>query len=772
MWIDTTENERICLNANIADKLSVSAGSQNTPVYFENGIPVACDMNTKADAIQEKVDSVISMDNSAYAPLKSLRVFGKTIQNGTPTPENPVELISAGDGGSVTVYIGASESDTNPQALLISTPNGLLGIPVSSDGNYTDENGQQWICDEVDFARGKYVQRIKTLTLTGNENWSTNISVAMHYQFDVYDNLNGRPINPIICTHYPNKKSGDSFYATDEDFAVLSADGERLRIKDARYMNDLEGFKEMLSQKYASGDAVIVTYALNETIETPLSAEQLTAYAALHTNYPNTTIYNDCSMCMEVKYYTPITAVPMIHNPFDEGKIFTIDEYGCVVLKDGGSIEGIASAGDYLPLSAGEDYKLTGPLGLTEEVNYGQTLPESGFKGQLFFLEDSDYPLPSGGNTGEILIKNSPANGDAYWGPAPQSLPSGGSKGQALIKNSTDTGDASWQDIVALPKGGTTGQVLVKNSGTDGDAIWSTNINGSAATASKLGTKRTIQLTGSVTGSGKFDGSGDLNITTTTNHSHDYLPLSGGAVTGDTSIRNVKFLQSTVTAGTTSGTSNTLYIYGTTYGNDETAIQTAGKFSFGDPGPQIVFGTQSNNTSGQRIALIYTDHNSIHSGNSLSLVSTETTCAFIAPKVYGAVYNDYAEYRAQKEAIDPGYCVASTDNGQVYKTTEKFQACDGIVSDTFGFAIGETCECKTPLAVAGRVLAYCAGDRKDYHSGDAVCAGPGGLVYKMTREEIREWPDRIVGIVSEIPEYEIWGSEDTPVDGRIWIKVK
>jgi hypothetical protein len=139
---------------------------------------------------------------------------------------------------------------------------------------------------------------------------------------------------------------------------------------------------------------------------------------------------------------------------------------------------------------------------------------------------------------------------------------------------------------------------------------------------------------------------------------------------------------------------------------------------------------------------------------------------------YGAVWNDYAEYRTQKEIIEPGYCVASTDDGQVYKTTEKFQACDGIVSDTFGFAIGETDECKTPLAVAGRVLAYCEGNRYDYHAGDTVCAGPEGKVVKMTREEIREWPDRIVGIVSEIPEYETWGSGNVKVNNRIWIKVK
>ena len=58
------------------------------------------------------------------------------------------------------------------------------------------------------------------------------------------------------------------------------------------------------------------------------------------------------------------------------------------------------------------------------------------------------------------------------------------------------------------------------------------NISGNAATATKLATARTISLTGSVTGNGSFDGSGNLSIATTTNHSHSYLPLSGGTLTG------------------------------------------------------------------------------------------------------------------------------------------------------------------------------------------------------------------------------------------------
>lgn len=45
----------------------------------------------------------------------------------------------------------------------------------------------------------------------------------------------------------------------------------------------------------------------------------------------------------------------------------------------------------------------------------------------------------------------------------------------------------------------------------------------------------------------------------------------------------------------------------------------------------------------------------------------------------------------------------------------------------------------------------------------------------MTREEIQKYPDRMVGTVSCVPEYEEWGDRDrgpVKVNGRIWIKVK
>lgn len=55
------------------------------------------------------------------------------------------------------------------QSLTLKTPNGLPGIPVSSGGNYTDSTGQQWICDEIDLERGKYVKRVGIIESYTNE---------------------------------------------------------------------------------------------------------------------------------------------------------------------------------------------------------------------------------------------------------------------------------------------------------------------------------------------------------------------------------------------------------------------------------------------------------------------------------------------------------------------------------------------------------------------------------------------------------------------------
>ena len=153
-------------------------------------------------------------------------------------------------------------------------------------------------------------------------------------------------------------------------------------------------------------------------------------------------------------------------------------------------------------------------------------------------------------------------------------------------------------------------------------------------------------------------------------------------------------------------------------------------------------------------------------------VYVDTTAGkFVATSVYGAVWNDYAEYR-QSDITEAGRVICENGDDTLSLATERLQPGANVVSDTFGFAIGETDECKTPVAVSGRVLVYPYEDRESYKPGDAVCAAPNGTVSKMTREEIREYPERIIGTVSAIPSYETWGTGNVKVNGRIWVKVK
>ncbi len=150
-----------------------------------------------------------------------------------------------------------------------------------------------------------------------------------------------------------------------------------------------------------------------------------------------------------------------------------------------------------------------------------------------------------------------------------------------------------------------------------------------------------------------------------------------------------------------------------------------------------------------------------------------TTKAGSSAPFHGAVWNDYAEFRNYRDSNEIPYGRIVVENGDdsLSLASKRLQKGCNVCSDTFGFAIGETEINKMPIAVAGRALVYPYEERSSYSPGDAVCAAPGGTISKMTRQEIKDYPDCIVGYVSAIPDYEVWGERDTVVDGRIWIKV-
>ena len=59
------------------------------------------------------------------------------------------------------------------QSLILSTPNGLPGIPVDSGGNYTDASGQQSACDVKDYGTGKYTQMVGHIESYNGESITT-----------------------------------------------------------------------------------------------------------------------------------------------------------------------------------------------------------------------------------------------------------------------------------------------------------------------------------------------------------------------------------------------------------------------------------------------------------------------------------------------------------------------------------------------------------------------------------------------------------------------
>lgn len=125
---------------------------------IEKAVAEKADKARQNILIGSETGNPVSVSDAFSAPLCGLTVYGRSTQDGTPSPDNPVPIVSAGDGGTITVTIGDGADER--QTITLQTPNGLPGIPVTSGGNYTDQSGQQWVCDEVNLERGVRVQRV------------------------------------------------------------------------------------------------------------------------------------------------------------------------------------------------------------------------------------------------------------------------------------------------------------------------------------------------------------------------------------------------------------------------------------------------------------------------------------------------------------------------------------------------------------------------------------------------------------------------------------
>lgn len=247
----------------------------------------------------------ISVNDSVEWPLQGLTLYGKSTQDGTPTPETPIPIVSAGDGGTITVTV--SDGVEQSQTLPVSTPNGLLGIPVTSGGNYTDADRQQWVCDEIDFARGKYVQRFKMIEFDGTENWDRTVTTAtgFHRYRLTPDNAKAPSSNSIAAairsTHYP-AVSAASTWTREQGVSIDTS--AKLIVYDENHNTTVDDWKSYLSAQKAAGTPVKVVYELETPVETDIPEETIEAYKSLTTHAPVTNIMTDStpSAGLSVRY--------------------------------------------------------------------------------------------------------------------------------------------------------------------------------------------------------------------------------------------------------------------------------------------------------------------------------------------------------------------------------------------------------------------------------------------------------------------------------------
>ena len=339
------------------------------------------------------------------------------------------------------------------------------------------------------------------------------------------------------------------------------------------------------------------------------------------------------------------------------------------------------------------------------------------------------------------------------------------------------------------------GTLPVQQGGTGMTSLTANRIIKGNGTSALIASGVSLDASDNMSGVVAITASGIISTTNTTASTS----TTTGAIKSAGGIAAAGQVTATRLAANGSNTSYNLYVNGSSYLNGNSTVKTVigtSNSTYGDTLPssasegQIFFQIADGENTATKISPV-----AATTSTKYYIIGTQGTGAYTpyvaSPNasgtkntggiyfqgstgvLYGAAWNDYAEYRQKSNVNGIPYGKVVIENGDdtVSLSTARLQPCGQIISDTFGFILGPE-ENSLPIALCGRVLAYPYEDRNSFEVGDAVCTAPDGKISKMTREEIREWPDRILGYVSSIPQYEIWEEKNIVVDGRIWIKVK
>lgn len=293
---DAAASKAAAANSSAAAKTSEDAAAKSAADADSTANSIKESM-TQIAALQKRQNVLVgseignpaSCDDAFAAPLCGLTVYGKSTQDGTPTPDAPVPIVSAGDGGTIVLTLG--DGDGKTQTLTLPTPNGLPGIPVASGGNYTDPQGQNWVCDEVDLERGVKVQRVNavdlsTCVITGTTNLAATKRLSIRLP------LKGKDYQvKALCNRLPYLVSFTSdtihFYVDTNNAQVFIPIGAK---------NPEEG-------------EYILFYILDAPIETPLTPAEIAAYKALISYAPDTVVQASDGAGVKLDYQRDVNLV-------------------------------------------------------------------------------------------------------------------------------------------------------------------------------------------------------------------------------------------------------------------------------------------------------------------------------------------------------------------------------------------------------------------------------------------------------------------------------
>ena len=223
---------------------------------------------TKFYASNQGETHVTDSDNGK---IQDMMICGKFSQDGTPTPENPVEIKSV---VNPTVKV-TNEDGLKVQSVTLNNIT-LNAIHVNSGGNVTIGE-QQYVSDYVDVEKGKLYRKVKRLNLKDVKDVS--VSHGLHSNGNGYLALS---VNDTSKEHRPISNRYKSSTWTDKSGYVYIPSNNSIIFVNDRFTDRQTAIK-LVQDTY-------VIYALTSQTEEELSLEQIKSLKSLSTYYPTTNI--------------------------------------------------------------------------------------------------------------------------------------------------------------------------------------------------------------------------------------------------------------------------------------------------------------------------------------------------------------------------------------------------------------------------------------------------------------------------------------------------